>query len=238
MSTSPKARTKVSTPRSPSTKPPPRRRQTQAERREATQDKLVKGAIQLLKEKRYAGFRTAEVSAVAGVSRGAQTHHFATKDDLVVLALEHVYLETSARSRRRIATAGPTREGLIKALVDDSAEFFLGEDFLLSLDLVMVGGEGGLRAAVRKLAQQYRLALEEEWRQAFLAAGCSEQDAHDIIWITFAVGRGLGVRKVMSGNAERLRDVLERWGAMAVAWLPDEVGAAAARKRGSRRIRS
>lgn len=190
-------------------------RRTQAERRQATQEKLVQGAIRLLKEKRYAGFRTAEVSAVAGLSRGAQTHHFATKDDLVLLALEQVYQETSARSRRQIAIAEPTREGLIKALVDDSAEFFLGDDFLMSLDLVMVGADEAFQVAVRKLAKRYRLAVEDEWRQAFLEAGCSPEDTDKIIWITFAVGRGLGVRQVMSGTSMKFRQVLEQWGEIA-----------------------
>ncbi|MDB5944539.1 MAG: Transcriptional regulator, TetR family [Ramlibacter sp.] len=148
-------------------------RRTQAERRQTTQDKLVQGAIQLLKAKRYAGFRTAEVAAVAGVSRGAQTHHFATKDDLVLLALEEVYRDTGERSRQRIAGARQTREGLLHALVEDSAEFFLGDDFLLSLDLVMVGGNSALGASVRKLAQRYRFAVEEDWRQALLAVGWS-----------------------------------------------------------------
>jgi AcrR family transcriptional regulator len=199
-------------------------RRTQAERRQTTQDKLVQGAIQLLKAKRYAGFRTAEVAAVAGVSRGAQTHHFATKDDLVLLALEEVYRDTGERSRRRIAGARQTREGLLHALVEDSAEFFLGDDFLLSLDLVMVGGNPALGASVRKLAQRYRFAVEEDWRQALLAVGLEPAEADDVIWLTFSVGRGLGVRQVMSGPSPRFREVLEHWGRLAA----ERIGAAPA----------
>jgi AcrR family transcriptional regulator len=211
----------------PATKPVAKPRRTQAERRQGTQDKLVQGAIRLLKAKRYAGFRTAEASAVAGVSRGAQTHHFATKDDLVLLALEQVYRETSERSRKRIAAAGPTPQGLIDALVQDSAEFFLGDDFLLSLDLVMVEPDSAFGGAVRNLAQKYRLAVEEEWRQAFLAAGYPEAEADKIIWITFAVGRGLGVRQVMSGRSQRFGEVLEQWRELAAA-VAKASGAAAA----------
>jgi AcrR family transcriptional regulator len=192
-------------------------RRTQAERRQATQDKLVQGAIGLLKAKRYAGFRTAELSAVAGVSKGAQTHHFPTKDELVLLALEEVYRKTSAASRARIAAAEASPDGLVRALVEDSSDFFLGEDFLLSLDLVMVTAESSLGEGVRKLAQQYRFRVEEEWRQALVAAGCTEAEAESIIWITFAVGRGLGVRQVMSGPSPRFRQVLEQWGEMAKA---------------------
>lgn len=177
----------------------------------------MQGAITLLKAKRYAGFRTAELSAVAGVSKGAQTHHFPTKDELVLLALEEVYRRTSDASRARIAAAEPTPDGLVRALVEDSSEFFLGDDFLMSLDLVMVTAAASLGEGVRKLAQQYRFRVEEEWRQAFLAAGCTEEEAETIIWITFSVGRGLGIRQVMSGPSPRFRQVLEQWGGMAKA---------------------
>ena len=71
-----------------------RTRKTQAQRREETRLKLVQGAVALLKKKRYAGFRVADVTTMSGVSRGAQSHYFPMKDDLVIEALEFVFKET------------------------------------------------------------------------------------------------------------------------------------------------
>ncbi|MDB5944538.1 MAG: hypothetical protein JWQ13_4104 [Ramlibacter sp.] len=45
-----------------------------------------------------------------------------------------------------------------------------------------------------------------------------------MIWLTFSVGRGLGVRQVMSGPSPRSREVLEHWGRLA----SERIGAAAA----------
>jgi AcrR family transcriptional regulator len=76
-------------------------RKTQVQRREETRLKLVQGAVELLKKKRYAGFRVAEVATVSGVSRGAQSHYFPLKDDLVIEALEFVFKETQKNADKR-----------------------------------------------------------------------------------------------------------------------------------------
>ena len=71
-----------------STQPRPRR--TQRERSAAMRERLLEAAIDCLYELGYAGTTTIEVAARAGVSRGAQLHHFPTKEHLVTLAVRHV----------------------------------------------------------------------------------------------------------------------------------------------------
>lgn len=68
----------------------PRARRTQAERRATTRAALLEACADCLLEQGYAGLTTAAVVARAGVSRGAQAHHFSTKAELVVAALRHV----------------------------------------------------------------------------------------------------------------------------------------------------
>ena len=59
----------------------------------------------------------------------------------------------------------------------DSKEFFLGEDFLLSLDLMMVDPQSSLGVSVKQLAQQYRLPVEEAWVDALAEAGYARPQA-------------------------------------------------------------
>lgn len=63
---------------------------TQAERRSATQARLLEATAQTLADLGWAGLSTTEVSRRAGVSRGAQQHHYPTKMELVAAALEHL----------------------------------------------------------------------------------------------------------------------------------------------------
>ena len=100
------------------------RRRTQAERTEKTRTRILKAAANLIRRRGYARFRTADVSAEAGLSRGAQLHHFPTKDSLVVATLEYVFEQAQVQSRRR-ATAVNRPRDLIEAVIDDAREFFL-----------------------------------------------------------------------------------------------------------------
>lgn len=67
-----------------------RPRRTQAERRATTRTALLEACIDCLLEYGYTRLTTAAVVSRAGVSRGAQAHHFSTKAELVMAALGHL----------------------------------------------------------------------------------------------------------------------------------------------------
>ena len=106
------------------------RRRTQAERSEETQTRILKAAANLIRKRGYAHFRTAEVAKEAGLSRGAQLHHFPTKDSLVVATLEYVFEQARVLSRRR-ATAVNRPRDLIEAVIEDAREFSLASTLWL-----------------------------------------------------------------------------------------------------------
>jgi AcrR family transcriptional regulator len=68
----------------------PRRRRTQEERSAATRAALLDATIECLVEYGYANLTTTRVVERAGVSRGAQVHHFPTKAELVSEAVRHL----------------------------------------------------------------------------------------------------------------------------------------------------
>ncbi len=70
--------------------PARRPRPTQEQRSKATRVGLLDATIDSLVEVGYAGTTTSRVCEAAGVSRGAQVHHYPTKAELVVAALEHL----------------------------------------------------------------------------------------------------------------------------------------------------
>ena len=65
-----------------------RERTPQGERTRAMRTRLLDATIDCLVERGWSGTTTTLVSQRAGVSRGAQLHHFPTKRDLVVAAVE------------------------------------------------------------------------------------------------------------------------------------------------------
>lgn len=190
-----------------STKP----RRTQAERVQETQQKLVRAAITVLKEKRYVGFRTADVGELAGVSKGGQLHHFPSKDMLVLEALEEVYRQTQSDALKRIAAAKAKPDMLVDELVADSEAFFLGDDFLLSLDLMMVDPRSPLGVGVKQLAQRYRLPVEKAWLDALIDAGYERGATEEVVSLTYAVARGFGIRQLISGSQEDFHSPMKSW---------------------------
>ncbi|SDU38087.1 DNA-binding transcriptional regulator, AcrR family [Amycolatopsis keratiniphila] len=75
-------------------------RRTQEERSAAMRVRLLDATIDCLVEYGYAGTTTTRVADRAGVTRGAQVHHFPTKTDLVTSAIRHL-----AAKRTQVAMA-------------------------------------------------------------------------------------------------------------------------------------
>ena len=75
------------------------RRRTQSERSAATRAQLLEAAIDCLVTYGYAGTTTTRVAERAGVSRGAQLHHYPTRAELVAAAAEHLFASLTAEYR-------------------------------------------------------------------------------------------------------------------------------------------
>mgnify|MGYP000876576250 FL=1 len=194
-------------------------RRTQAERSGDTRRRILDAAVQLLGERGYAGLRTADVAAAAGVSKGAQTHHFPAKDDLVVAVVEHVFLRASEQARTRARRAASPDEA-IKALIADAQEFFFSELFLVALDLAIQGrlqqpGEN----AVTELSAATRLPVEAHWRAALVDSGVPADVADDLLWLTLSIVRGLAVRRLWQHDPPRFKRLFRLWREMVARYL-------------------
>lgn len=183
------------------------KRRTQAERSSETQERVIKASVELLRLKGYAGFRVADVTEMAGVSRGAQSHHFPTKVDLVLSAISRVFDEATEASQMRIAAVKPD-DDVIETMIADASDFFLGENFSIGLDMLGAAGrEPELRDAVQKIARSNRHLVEDMWIGLLLTRGLSREDAEDVLWLVFSSIRGLSVRLLWQFDYERFERV-------------------------------
>jgi AcrR family transcriptional regulator len=78
---------------------------TQAERSADTRGKLLDATVAVLVERGYRAASTPEICRRAGVSRGAQLHHYPTKEQLVAAALEHLFERRVAELAQRLRRA-------------------------------------------------------------------------------------------------------------------------------------
>jgi AcrR family transcriptional regulator len=185
-------------------------RRTQEERSKDTQGRVIAAAVEALRSKGYVGFRVSEVAEAAKVSRGAQTHHFPTKDSLVLAALEHIFRESMEHSLQRAKSLKPG-DDVMAALLRDGEEFFLGPYFPIALDMLNLGNHGAkLRKQVQTMSRQHRIPVEEVWSMALIERGLSAKQAEDMLWLSYSIIRGLAIRRLMQDDP-RIQGVISLW---------------------------
>lgn len=129
---------------------------TQEDRSAATQRALLDATIDCLVEFGYAGTTTRLVADRAEVSRGAQTHHYPTKRDLVVAAVEHLF-DTHARQFAAAFQEVPPEERTFDRAVEALWRIVAGPPFAAVLEVVVAArSDEELRAIVHGMAASLR----------------------------------------------------------------------------------
>lgn len=197
----------------------PKVRRTQEERSTETRGRLVRATMDLLRKQGYAGVRVEEVSRVAKISRGAQTHHFATRDALILAAVEQIFRESEETTLAAVAKLGP-RSDVVQALIDDGVAFFLGPYFIVTVDLLSVGERGGpFRKAILASAIDHRSRVEQAWLDVLVAHGAKSDEAKEALWLAYNAIRGMAVRRFIDSSVAS-RDQLSRLHAIVANLLP------------------
>lgn len=141
-------------------------RRTQAQRSATTQRLLLDATVSCLVELGYGGTTTAAVAQRAGVSRGAQLHHFGTRQQLIGAAVEHLAaqrLETvqfkvaalTDDARRPRRTLDLMADALSGPLYAATVELWVAARVDEELHDVLAPVERRLGREMRQLCQQY-----------------------------------------------------------------------------------
>jgi AcrR family transcriptional regulator len=198
---------------------PASRRRTQAERSEETRLRILKASAKLISKRGYARFRTAGVADEAGVSRGAQLHHFPTKDKLVVATLEFVFRQAQEVSRRR-ALAVNRPNDLIEAVIADAREFFFSEHFMVAIDIVLsTSTNQAVRKQILDISRKARRPVETAWTEALVAGGVPESKAANIVALTLGLVRGMAMRTLWDNDPRWFDHLFAVWREMIEVFL-------------------
>ncbi|MBO2452904.1 TetR/AcrR family transcriptional regulator [Actinomadura barringtoniae] len=184
-------------------------RRTQEERTAATRRALLDATIDCLVEYGYHGTTTTRVVERAGVSRGAQVHHFPTKNDLVLAAVEHLARKRAAQfieqDLERLKTA---EDGLGEAL-DRVWAVYQGPLFEASMELwIAARTDPDLQEHVASLERMVTAGILEVGR-ALLGDRVDDPEVRGDIYLMLESVRGLRMLQfVHPTGPERTH---ERW---------------------------
>jgi AcrR family transcriptional regulator len=182
----------------------------QEERTRAMRARLMEATIDCLVEHGWSGTSTTLVSQRAGVSRGAQLHHFPTKNALVLAAVEHLS-ELRGQELRQAASQLPSGRKRTRAVLEMLAEHFTSPVFTAALELwVAARTDEALHDAVVPLEQRVG---REAHRIAVAALGVDERRPRmrELVQATLDLVRGLGLANTISDDTARRRRILDAW---------------------------
>jgi AcrR family transcriptional regulator len=183
---------------------------TQQERSRLTQQRLLSATVDCLVEYGWSGATTTVIAARAGVSRGAQLHHYPTRAALVMAAVEHLAERRAAEIRAEAANLSGTERRLDR-VIDMLAAAFTGPLFVAALELWVAGRtDPDLRAALVPLEarlgrEMHRLAAD------LLGADETRPGVREAVQATLDLLRGLGVANLLSDDAQRRAGLLAAW---------------------------
>jgi len=182
----------------------------QEERTRAMRQRLLEATVDCLVENGWSGTSTTLVSQRAGVSRGAQLHHFPTKNDLVVAAVEHLS-ELRGEELRQAAGRLPTGKRRTRAVLEMFADHFTSPVFTAALELwVAARTDETLHRAVVPLEQRVG---REAHRIAVDALGVDESRprVRELVQGTLDLVRGLGLANTITDDTARRHRIMAAW---------------------------
>ena len=194
--------------------PVPKLRRSHAERSTETRQKLCEAALQLLSEMGYERVTTALIAQRAQVSKGAQTHHFPTKADVLAAAFDYLLASWEQRRSAMLAIPGATIsiDEMLRYLW---REVFNQPDYVAAIELMLAARhDAPLRTRLQESLATWTVARDDTFRRVAGLDGDLEKTA-TFMKLNFAVLRGMAIYDGLTVRPDDNDPVLALWIEMA-----------------------
>jgi len=193
-----------------------RKHRTQAERSERTRELLLDATVECLVELGYAHTTVQEICQRAGLSRGAQQHHFTTKAELMTSALEHLFARLSAQILNATAELPPGPER-IEVGIDQLWKAYSGTLSTAAVELwVAARTDPELRRSLLPVDRALGHATLQFYRQ-IIGTDVDEHRTETLLLLTVNLVRGLALDAMIGGDANRRTALLTEWKSLMLA---------------------
>lgn len=186
-----------------------RERVPQAERRRITRGKLLDATVESLIDLGHARTTTVEVGERTGLSRGTQLHHFPSKADLLVAAIEHLADERSKDFEAEIEARFEQGDDPVDAMVDVLWVMFSDPIYWATIELMVAARTDPellekLEGFERSLGSRIYAAFKRR-------TGQQGRDAKASLEMTLYFMRGLAMERIFRQNEAHYTHLLNRW---------------------------
>lgn len=189
-------------------------RRSQEERRRTTQDAILDAVIELLLERGHARLTAVDVAERAGVSRGAQSHYFRTKQDLI-LATARRAMASAIETSRLMAQEASMEDDIVHGVVEQARRFFFDPSYIAMIEILLVARtDAELAEEFNGIIIEVRKTLDEIWHAEFVRRGVSEDRARILVTLTQHVMRGLMITTLWGSDEASIEASIRDWATM------------------------
>jgi AcrR family transcriptional regulator len=180
----------------------------------AMREKLIEATLDVIYDRGYRSASTPEFASRAGVSRGALLHHFPTRSDIIIAAMERL-LGDGTREIRAVAEKAARQEVGLEEFVEFLWELFSGRFFYISLEFINEARtDPDLRARMMPVVRDFHAALDSIWVEFEKQEADAPRRMGVALNLTVCLVRGMGVQTVLKNDPAYFATLLEAWKAI------------------------
>lgn len=179
---------------------------TQTQRSANTQTRLLDATIEELVDRGYARTSTVKICHRAGVSRGAQLHHYPTKISLMAAAVEHLFTRGHNEFRVLLERQSKSKDRVHKAL-RALWKIYWGPTLRAWMELVIASRtDAELRESVKAVNDRFVVQAEQTYLKIFPKTDPSK--VRPKARLLMATLDGLAMNRVLEDNDVLAEEVL------------------------------
>jgi AcrR family transcriptional regulator len=191
---------------------PPRKRKTQQQRRAEMRARLIEATLTCLEKWGYHGSSLTRILDMAGVSRGAWRHYFATKNDLVAAAAEYALKKTVTTTLALSHNLPPQQQDLDHLFDFIWENFYTGRHRAVWLEFnVACRTETSLRQRLTPVLEEFHAEIEKAWEKHYTAAAHTKIPAAAFITLTINAMRGMAVQSIVQDDQAYYKKLRSYW---------------------------
>jgi AcrR family transcriptional regulator len=184
-------------------------RRTNEQRSAETRARILDATIDCLAELGYARTTTTEIADRAGVSRGAQLHHYPTKAELVTAAMGHLFDQREQEFRTAIAKVPPGPDRASRA-IDLLWSIVSGRTFFAWLELAVAARtDEELRTAMNVLSARTTANIQRVFQELFPPPAQPSPIYQLVPYFVFSVMHGIALDQLVVRDEKRWPDLLD-----------------------------
>jgi AcrR family transcriptional regulator len=186
---------------------PPNKHQEKSLRTRAL---LLDAAIDSLADVGYGNASISDIAARAGVTRGAQVHHFRTRAELFAQVIEYLADRQRDALQRRIESA-PRAATPAEMIVELTAATFSGRLGKASIELfVAISNDDTLRRRMLRVQRELTADLIDTCAR-LIGPDVPRDRLESAFWLTIHMVRGSTLDEMLGRDPQRRKQILADW---------------------------